>query len=164
MTDIVILALVITVVALVVKRNLLVLAAASVIVGGELLVKSNWFSDVSVIILAGCAQLLLYMGCKTVFKEQVGRSSRLQLFTKLALFCAVLSCSKLVGFLIISNATVHDGYQWILELALEAATITMAFLLLLSPPHKVSLHELGRNIWNSFIHNGSHSHTGHTGE
>jgi hypothetical protein len=132
-------------------------------VGGELLVKSNIFTLFSVIILVGCAQLLLWMGCKTVFSEQVGRSSKLQLFTKLALFCAVLSCLKLVGFLIISNATLHDYYQSVVEAALEYSTITMAFLLLLSPPHKVSLHELGRNIWSNLAHHGSHTRTHHKG-
>lgn len=161
MTPIVALAVLLTVVAILIKRSSLVLAAAVVIVGGEMLVKSEAFSIVSTIILTGCAQLLLYIGLTTFWRASIKKSERLQLFTFLTLFCAVLSASKLLGFMAIGDPVVHNGFQLILEYLLEFSTITMAFLLLLSPTEKVPLHELGRNYLHGLFESSNHTHHHH---
>lgn len=163
MTPIVTLAVLLTVIALLIKRSSLVLAAAAVIVGGELLAISEWFSIPSTIVLAGCAQLSLYVALTTFWQRAIKKSKRLQLFTNLTLVCAVLSVSKLLGFIAISDAVVHDGFQEYLESFLAGSTITMAFLLLLSPTDKVPLHELGRNYLHSFFDASRHTHHRHHG-
>ena len=165
MTPLVILAVLVTVAALLIKRNSLVLAATVVIVGGEVLAQSEIFTTVSTIILVGCAQLLLYLGLQALWRPQIRRSERLTLFKDLALLCAVMSLSKLMGFVLIANAEMHNVFQQCVEAVLAGSTITMAFTLLLSPTEKVPLHELGRDYWNSFVRYGaSHHHNHNHGE
>lgn len=165
MTPIVTLAVVVTLAALILKRSALAMAASLVIIGGEILAGSAVFSTFSTIILVGCAQLLLFMWCKHYQADHM--SKNLQRFTILAFACAVLSTTKLAGYMLITDIAMHNSFQGVVEGFLALFTIMQAFLLLFTPTRTVALHEFkhGRNNRRTFANFSHHHHVGgHEGE